>query len=135
MILSGARYVAPRYLVVGGTCALLNAGVLIAGDALHLPLAASIAASFGLVCIIGYALHAKVTFGTRAHGPGFLRYVLAMTASLPMSAALLWLFVSAWHWPMALAAPTTTAIMLAVNFVSSRWAVTRPSRRIAGLPS
>lgn len=117
-----------RYLVVGGTCALLNTLVLIAGDALGLPLAASIAASFAIVCLVGYRLHAAVTFGAPANRQGLLRYVLAMAVSLPLSTALLWVFARALHWPMAVAAPAATAAMLAINFVSSRWAVTRAWR-------
>ena len=123
-----ALSVAPRYLLVGATCALLNIAVLVAGDRLHLPLVVSIAASFVLVCLIGYGLHCVVTFDAPAGAIGLLRYVLAMAASLPASALLLWLFARVFGWPMTLAAPMVTATMLCANFLTSRWAIVRPHR-------
>ncbi|MEI5689066.1 MULTISPECIES: GtrA family protein [Sphingomonas] len=125
----------PRYLVVGGSCALINTTVLVGAGALGLPLGLSIAVSFIIVCLAGYALHAAVTFDAPRHWRGFLRYTLAMAANLPMSTLLLWLFARVLHWPMALAAPAVTATMLAVNFLSSRWAITHPTRRTVGMSS
>ncbi len=125
----------PRYLAVGGSCALLNIMVLVGGEALELPLPVSVAASFVIVCLAGYALHATVTFGTLRHWRGFLRYTLAMAANLPASALLLWLSARVLDWPMGLAAPAVTVTMLVVNFLSSRWAITHPARRTAGMPS
>lgn len=125
----------PLYLAVGGSCALLNVVVLVGGEALGLPLVVSIAASFVIVCLAGYALHAAVTFGARRHWRGFLRYTLAMAANLPASALLLWLFARVLHWPMELAAPAVTVTMLVVNFLSSRWAIAHPAGRTAGMPS
>lgn len=118
------------YLLVGGTCALLNSAILVIGDRLHAPLAASIAASFTIVCLVGYLLHAAVTFGTPANRQGLLRYILAMAASLPLSVALLWLFARTLVWPMTIAAPAATAVMLVINFLLSRWAVTQTRRSL-----
>jgi putative flippase GtrA len=128
--------IVPRYLVVGGLCALLNVAVLTGGEALHLPLAVSVAASFAVVCIVGYRLHAAVTFGAPASGQGFARYVLAMAAGLPASAVLLWLFARALGWPMPVAATVATVATLVLNFLSSRWAILTPPRsRSAGVSS
>lgn len=125
----------PRYLAVGGSCALLNIIVLVGGETLGLPLAVSVAASFVIVCLAGYLLHAAVTFGAPRHRHGFLRYTLAMAASLPASALLLWLFARVLHWPMGLAAPAVSVTMLVVNFLSSRWAISHPARRTARISS
>lgn len=128
--------IASRYLLVGGVCAVLNIVVLTVAEALRLPLAGGIAASFAIVCVTGYRLHAAVTFGAPASGRGFARYVLAMAAGLPASALLLWLFARALHWPMTVAAPVATVATLALNFLSSRWAVLHPLRsRPAGVSS
>jgi putative flippase GtrA len=124
-----------RYLVVGATCALVNVAVLVASEAAGLPLWSGILLSFGLVCTVGYALHATVTFAAPLAWSGFARYVSAMAAGLPVSAALLWLFARALGWPMPVAASCATVTMLALNFVSSRWAVLYPARPIpAGNP-
>ena len=125
----------PRYLAAGGSCALLNIIVLMGAEALCLPLAISIALSFVIVCLAGYALHAAVTFDAPRHWRGFLRYTLAMAANLPTSTLLLWLFARVLHWPMELAAPAVTATMLVVNFLSGRWAIVHPTRRTVGMPS
>lgn len=119
-----------RYLVVGGTCALVNVGVLVAAEAVGLQLWGGIALSFGLVCTVGYVLHATVTFAAPVAWGGFARYVAAMAAGLPVSTALLWLFARALVWPMPVAASCATLATLALNFVSSRWAVLHPARPI-----
>lgn len=125
-----------RYLAVGGSCALVNVAVLVVGEAAGLPLWGVIALSFGLVCAVGYALHAMVTFAAPLAWGGFVRYVAAMAAGLPVSAALLWLFARALGWPMPIAASCATVATLALNFVASRWAVLRPTHPIsAGNPS
>jgi putative flippase GtrA len=125
-----------RYLAVGGTCALVNIAVLVAAEAAGLPLWGSIALSFGLVCAVGYALHATVTFAAPLVWSGFVRYAAAMAAGLPVSAALLWLFSRALDLPMPIAASCATIATLALNFVSSRWAVLRSVRSLsAGNPS
>lgn len=120
--------VVPRYLAVGLTCSGLNIGVLVVGEALRWPLGLSVVVSFVLVCLVGYALHAAVTFSAPASGSGLTRYMLAMAAGLPASSVLLWLFVRALGWRMIIAAPAVTAAMLCFNFLTSRWAVTRPAR-------
>jgi putative flippase GtrA len=125
-----------RYLAVGGTCALVNVAVLVAAEAAGLQLWGGIALSFGLVCTVGYALHASVTFAAPLAWSGFARYVAAMAAGLPISAALLWLFARVLGWPMPVAASCATIATFVLNFVSSRWAVLRPARPIpVGNPS
>jgi putative flippase GtrA len=122
----------PRYLAVGAACAVLNNMVLIGASALHLSLAVAIPSSFVVVCIFGYRLHAAVTFGTDRSWIGLGRYVLAMTAGLPLSASMLWLLVSVLSLPMVEAAPITTVATLLTNFFSSRWAMNRSPRAMIG---
>lgn len=119
-----------RYLAVGGTCALVNVVVLVAAEAAGLQLWGGIALSFGLVCAVGYALHAMLTFAAPLAWSGFARYVAAMAAGLPASVALLWLFARVLGWPMPVAASCASITTLALNFVSSRWAVLRSARPI-----
>jgi len=115
--------VIPRYLAVGATCASLNIAILVAGEALHAPLGASMATSFILVGIVGYRLHAAISFTAAASSRGFLRYMLAMSVNLPASSLLLWLFARALEWPMGLAASAVTVLMLVFNFFAGRYAI------------
>lgn len=118
----------PRFLIVGCVCTMLNIVVMTGAEALHLPLAAGIAASFAIVCVTGYLLHAAVTFGAPTSRCGFARYVLAMAAGLPASVLLLWLFARLLNWPMPIAVPVATIAMMGLNFFSSRWAIRHPLR-------
>ncbi len=113
-----------RYLAVGALCAGLNNAILIAGAVLGLHFAVSLALSFATVVVVGYFAHSQVTFGEPRSRTGFGRYVAAMLVNLPLSFVLL-AGCEALHLPMIVAAPATTAITLACNYGSSRWAIVR----------
>lgn len=118
-----------RYLSVSAVCWVIHNATMIAGDAAGLPLLTSIAASFTVVVIVGYLLHSRYTF-TTSNGPeSFGRYVLAMLPNFPLSAAVIWLLSKAIGLPMTVAAPLATMVMLAVNYLGSRWAITMPDAR------
>lgn len=124
-----------RYLGVGGACAGLHNLVMIGGDRLGAPFPPLILVSYALVVVVGYALHARVTFGEPARWAAFGRYAVAMAGSIPTTFALLLGLRTGLRLPMVLASPTATVLMLAVNFLVSRWAIVRPAPApTGGLP-
>lgn len=119
------------YLAVAGLCILLHNVVLIGGDLLGLPLWTGVLISFMLVASVGYVLHGLLTFRQPLALGRFGKYVLAMSANIPLA------FVTTWFWkdvaglPMTIAAPIASACMLAFNFVLGRWAILAPGKREA----
>ena len=124
------RDTALRYLLIGITCAFLYNVILIAGDFVGLHYTVSTVVSFAVVVLWGYVLHSIFTFGRDLSVPALLRYALGMAANLPISLALMFLFCDVGHIAVAVAAPTTTAILLLWNLAASYWAiVVNPAQR------
>lgn len=119
------------YVIVAAVCLLLHNAVLIIGDRLNVPLWLSVLISFCLVASVGYVLHGLFTFRQALALRLFARYVLAMSANIPLA------FITTWFWHdfaelrMTLAAPIASACMLAMNFALGRWAIIAPSIRSA----
>ena len=119
------------YLAVSGICLTLHNAVLIAGDAVGVPLWATVLLSFALVTSTAYALHGLFTFRQPLAVSRYARYAVAMSANIPLA------FVTTWLWhvpvglPMAFAAPLASGCMVALNYVLGRWAITVPSYRAA----
>jgi len=121
---------APRYLLVGITCAVLYNVTLIVGDFSGLHYAVSTVVSFVIVVLSGYWLHSTFTFGRELSAAALFRYALGMAANLPISLILMFVFCDLVHIAVAVAAPATTAILFIWNFAASRWAiVANPTRR------
>jgi len=123
---------APRYLVVGATCAVLHNVIMIAGDVLGLHYVASTLVSFVIVVLCGYGLHSTFTFGRELSLSSLRRYALGMAANLPGSIVLMFVFCSLAGIPVTIAAPATTVILFLWNFAMSHWAiVANPATRRA----
>jgi putative flippase GtrA len=117
------RHTAPRYLLVGITCALLYNGTMIVGDFFGLHYVASTLIAYVIVVLWGYGLHSAFTFGCQPSARALIRYALGMAANLPASVALMFVFADIAGIAVAVAAPLTTAILFLWNFVTSRWAI------------
>ncbi|WP_408589306.1 GtrA family protein [Novosphingobium sp.] len=117
------------YFFVAAGCLLLHNAIVIAGDALGQPLWLSMLVSFVIVNSVGYMGHCRVTFRAPATPIGFVRYAAAMSTNAPAAYALIWLLHDAVGLPMVLAAPAASALMLAINYLLSRWAIVQPRRR------
>jgi putative flippase GtrA len=121
------------YLFVTGLCLALHNGVIISADAADSPLWLSILLSYAVVVVTGYVLHGLLTFRQPMGLVAFVRYAFAMSANIPLA------FITTWFWhegvglPMALAAPTASVCMLAINFVLARWAVTNPAKEVTAI--
>ena len=120
------------YLAVAGFCIALHNAVIILADSAGMPLWLAVLLSFGLVAGAGYVLHSLFTFRQPLAPIAFARYVIAMSANIPLA------FVTIWFWqqlvglPMAFAAPVASVCMLALNFLLGRWAIVTPNRWMAG---
>jgi putative flippase GtrA len=85
------------------------------------------------VVLWSYGLHARFTFSQPLSARSFLRYALGMATNYPASIALMFVFCNLAGLPVAVAAPVSTVLLFAWNFLTSRWAIAgRPApQRIA----
>lgn len=120
------------YLAVAGVCIVLHNGLLIAGDAVGLPLWGSVLASFFLVATVGYVLHGLFTYSQPLTVANFAKYSVAMSANIPLAFVIIWLWKDIAGLPMVLAAPMASACMLAINFLLGAWAMIPSKRRGIG---
>lgn len=125
--LTHARSV-PRYLVVGAACALLANGILIGFDQFGIPYVVSSVAAFAITLVLAYALHTRWTFGAERSVGGLMGYGAAMALNLPISIALLFLFISVLGLEMAVAAPLATVFQTGINYLVAALLI-RPSAR------
>jgi putative flippase GtrA len=107
----------PRYLLVGGTCALLGNSILIGFDLLGITYFVSSVVSFGVNVLLAYGLHTRWTFQTRRSFAGLIRYGAAMAINLPFSLALLFMLIDIGGLRMFVAAPLATVIQTAFNYL------------------
>ena len=114
--MSHARAI-PRYLVVGGLCALLGNAILILFDYFGINYVISCLVSFVVTVVIAYGFHTHWTFEARRSVTGLLRYGAAMAVNLPLALGLLFLLVSVGRLNMAIAAPALTVIQTTFNYV------------------
>jgi putative flippase GtrA len=113
-----------RFYTVGLTCALLHNGIMIGGAWLGLHYVVSSLVSFALVTSVGYWLHSVWTFpGAERGRMSFARYMLTMSANLPLSIAGMFVLVDLAGLPVILAAPVVTVFLAAFNFLGGRWAL------------
>jgi putative flippase GtrA len=112
-----------RYLVVAAICMVTHNAIVIGGDALGLYMPLAVTISFCVVVLLGFVLHSRFTFSVKGDARSLLRYTAAMALNLPLNILLLWLLFDLMRWPMVVASPVATVVMLAVNFFASRWAI------------
>lgn len=114
-----------RFAVVGLICAATHNAILLAADLWHIHYTISCGISYIVVVLLGFALHARYTFGRPFTVASFWRYCLSMAANYPATLALLFLMCDIAGWPVAVAAPAATVLLFAANFLVSRWAIMR----------
>lgn len=119
------------YGSVAVLCICLHNAVIIVADMLGLSLWLGVLISFGVVSVIGYLLHAIVTFRQSLALGRYLRYALAMSANVPLAFVTTWFVREVLGIGIVLAAPLASLCMLVFNFVLSRWAVLAPGARQA----
>lgn len=107
----------PRYLVVGAVMAVISNIILIGFDKLHIHYVVSCLTAFVVTLVLAYGLHTHWTFGASRSFMGLLRYGAAMSMNVPVSMALFFLLISVLGVPMIFAAPLTTVLLTAINYV------------------
>lgn len=114
-----------RYLTVGALCAVTHNVIMIGADfaGLHYVLATLI--SFLVLTPLGYTLHCRFTFREACSVAGFLRFTGGIVAAYPLSLGLMVLFCTGLGWPVLVAAPLTTVLLIVYNYVSAHWAIVR----------
>jgi putative flippase GtrA len=114
-----------RYLTVGALCALTHNLILIGSDFAGIHYFPATLLSCAIVTPLGYFLHCRFTFRQDSSLSGFLRFSAGIAAAFPLSLGLMVLFCSVFDWPVLVAAPLTTILLIAYNYVSAHWAILR----------
>lgn len=97
---------------------------MIAGDWLGAHYVASSLASFVIVVLFGYWLHTEWTWPQAPRDRVTLaRYTVSMAGNLPLFVAGMFLLVDLGAAPVAAAAPLVTVLLIAFNFIATRWAL------------
>lgn len=112
-----------RYALVAGLSLLIHNVIIIAADALEIPLLCGVLLSFSVVVVGGYLLHSRLTFREPVSWQRFNLYALAMMINIPASFATIWVWNIAMGLPMVWASPIATVCMVSFNFLLSRWAI------------
>jgi len=113
----------PTYLVIGAICIALNNAILIGGDLLGFHYAATVLVCYVLVGAFAFLCHARLTFGRAPTWHGYARFQATQGAGTLVTLAILFLASDVVGLPMWFAAPIATLVMVAYNFLSTRWAV------------
>jgi putative flippase GtrA len=116
----GERF--PRFVVVGGLCAVLTNVAVIGLVRYGFGSVTASVIAFGPILLLGYGLHSLFTFSTRPTRLAFGRYTLAMLSNFPLWALLLYLSCDVLKIPVAVAAPAATVLICVWNYLWSRWA-------------
>lgn len=118
-----ARFV--RYVGVGVLCAIIANAFLIGLVWSGFSYTAGVLIACGPMLVIGYCLHAIVTFRQERSLAGFLRYGGAVIAGIPLSLACLFVLCDLLYAPIWIAGPLTTGFSFLCNYVSAHWAIAR----------
>jgi putative flippase GtrA len=120
-----------RFLAVGLLCAVTHNAIMLGADRWHIHYAVSSAVSYAVVVLLGFALHVRFTFQQQPSLEAFWRYALSMAANYPFTLALLFILCDGAGLSVTIAAPVATVLMMAWNFLASRWAIVRRSNPVS----
>ena len=125
LIIWKVRLVRPlRYLFVGAACAALNNIIIIGANWFGYHYALSTIAALLLVTPFGFWLHSRFTFDAALSWRSLGTFFLGVAAGFPLSLSVMAVLCSALHVKVIFAAPLTTGILFAWNYVSARLAIT-----------
>ncbi|WP_420854274.1 GtrA family protein [Sphingopyxis granuli] len=117
------------YSAVSAICMILHNIIVIGGDLLNWPYSCSILISFCLVTTIGYVLQSLLTFNQMLDKRIYFRYLVAMSANIPLAFVALWVWHDVVRLTMIWASPIATFSIVAINLLLSRWAIlSRPTQ-------
>lgn len=112
-----------RYAGGALLCALVNNLILISTDKGGLPDLVGVMLAWCVGSTIGYMWHHRLTFRMPPSLAGYRNMMVGTLLGLPISYAIL-IFLHRWlAWPMWLAAPVMTVIMVVYNYLNARLAI------------
>jgi putative flippase GtrA len=114
-----------RYLSVGALFAVAHNAIMIGADYIGIHYLPSMVISFLVLAPLAYALHCRFTFRQARSLAGLFRYMGGMMAAYPLSLGLMVLFCTGLGWPVLVASPLTTILLIVYNYVSAHWAILR----------
>lgn len=114
-----------RYLTVGALCAVIHNVIMIGADFAGLHYVLGTLISFVVLTPLAYWLHCRFTFRRALSLGGFLRFTGGIAAAYPLSLGLMVLFCTGLGWPVLVAAPLTTVVLIVYNYISAHWAILR----------
>jgi putative flippase GtrA len=114
-----------RYLLVGAACAGLHNFVMIAADWAGFHYVWATIMAFGIVTPIAFWLHSRFTFGAALSWRNLGTFAAGIAAGFPLSLGAMAVLCSGLHLTVPFAAPIATVVLLAWNYVSARFAITR----------
>lgn len=117
-----------RYLLVGAACAGLHNVVVIATDRAGFHYAWATVVAFVAVTPVAFWLHSRFTFRAALSWRKLGTFAAGIAAAFPLSLGAMALLCSGLHLTVPLAAPIATVVLLAWNYVSARFAITRRLR-------
>ena len=125
-----------RFAIVGLVCAATHNAIVISAVWLGLHYALACVISYLVVVVLGFVLHVRFTFEKPATAASFWRYAVGMAANYPLTLALLFVMCDIGGWPVTVAAPVATVLLIVWNFLASRWAIARaPSAATSTQPT
>lgn len=114
-----------RYLMIGGMCAIANNILLIVGSFAGLNVLELTILSFLIIGTLAYITHVRFTFRQL---PGFVsygRFMAGVAIGIPAAYLALTFLCDVLRFPMIIAAPAATFVLLVYNFLSAKLAITR----------
>jgi putative flippase GtrA len=112
-----------RYAAFGLVCALAHCAVMIAGDLAGYSYVTMTVVAYVCVTPLAYLGHAARTFHDKIALRGFLRFAAGVAMGFPLSFFSMAVFCDGFNLPVAIAAPATTVVLFAWNYVSAHWAI------------
>lgn len=127
---SGLRYVGGAVL-----CALINNAILIAGDGAGFTDMAGVLVAWLLGGVAGYLWHSLITFKEPLQMRRLCWFLAGMLIGIPLTWLSILFFRHLVGWPMTLASPATTVVLILYNYFNARIAIVRPkgAERQSGL--
>lgn len=117
-----------RYITVGVICAVTQNLIVIGGGFVGLYYFPATLVSVAVVIPLGYFLHCRYTFDQPRKLDSFVRFASGFVLAYPFYLALIAMFCTGLRWPVAIAAPVTTAILFLFNYVWAHWAIVQRFR-------
>jgi putative flippase GtrA len=112
-----------RYFSVGAFCALTHNAVMILGDLAGAHYGPMTLVSFAITTLLGYCLHAAVTFRERLSWRAFARFAAGVATGYPISFVVMAILCSGLGLPVVIAAPVATIALFLWNYACAHWAI------------